>query len=383
MADAVRLTRLGKVNEATALIQRLLQRKNRAAPETAGSAEIIDVKSIPAGTAPAESVGSACTQLSMGRTGLRETFRRLAERAKSAGLGAEGGLARRPAPDPYPEGASFIAASFSNEAGTRAYKLYIPSTLASERIPLIVMLHGCTQSPDDFAAGTRMNQLAEAHGFLVAYPAQSISANGHRCWNWFKPEDQRRDAGEPSIVAGITKQIMHDYPVDPSRVFIAGLSAGGAAAAIMGAAYPDVYASVGVHSGLPSGAAVDLPSALAAMHTGAPNGSGGSRDVPTIVFHGDGDSTVHPGNGDAVVAELTRSADGLRQTVRRGRVPNGHEYSATTYADRSGRTLCEQWTIHGAKHAWSGGSPSGSYTDPKGPDASKEMVRFFLAHRKD
>lgn len=227
-----------------------------------------------------------------------------------------------------------------------------------------------------------MNSIVEEHGFLVAYPAQPLSANAHRCWNWFKPEDQRRDAGEPAILAGLTRRIMRDYGVDPSRVFIAGLSAGGAAAAIMGAAYPDLYAGVGVHSGLPSGAASDLPSALQAMHTGLSNGSRESRRIPTIVFHGDGDTTVHPANSDEVVAQSTRSATGLQQTTRSGVAPGGHGYSIKIYADRSGQTLCEQWTIHGSEHAWSGGSSSGSYTDPKGPDASREMLRFFLEHAK-
>jgi poly(hydroxyalkanoate) depolymerase family esterase len=243
------------------------------------------------------------------------------------------------------------------------------------------MLHGCTQSPDDFAAGTRMNALAEEHGFLVAYPAQPASANAQKCWNWFSPNDQRRDAGEPSLIAGITRQILRDHPVDASRVYIAGLSAGAAAAAIMGDAYPDLYTAIGVHSGLPAGAARDLPSAFAAMRDGAPGTGRRGGFMPTIVFHGDRDETVHPRNGDGVAAQSTGSANGLTSTAERGQVPNGHAYSRTVYADASGRTLCEQWTIHGAGHAWAGGSPSGSYTDPRGPDASREMVRFFLEHR--
>ena len=290
-----------------------------------------------------------------------------------------------------PEGAQFLAASYSNPAGSRVYKLYVPSGYHGQAVPLVVMLHGCTQSPDDFAAGTRMNVVAEEHTCLVAYPAQPSSANASKCWNWFSPRDQQRGQGEPSLIAGITRQVMRDYAVDPERVYVAGLSAGAAAAAIMGTTYPDLYAAIGVHSGLACGAASDLPSAFAAMQQGAAaagrgsdgvSGVAGSRPlVPTIVFHGDRDSTVHPGNGDWVIAQSKPTQAGLRTTVQHGRVPGGHAYSRTLYADTRGQTLLEQWVIHGAGHAWSGGSPAGSYTDPQGPDAGREMLRFFLEHR--
>ena len=248
------------------------------------------------------------------------------------------------------------------------------------------MLHGCTQSPDDFAAGTRMNNLAEEQTFLVVYPAQAQSANVSKCWNWFSAGDQRRDQGEPSLIAGITRQIMLDFPVEHGRVYIAGLSAGGAAAAVMGATYPDLYAAIGVHSGLACGAASDIPSAFAAMRQGmspAVAGSrrhGGSRGaVPTIVFHGDRDTTVNPVNGDQVIAQSKAAAD-LRTTVSRGEVPGGISYTRTVQADESGRPMLEQWVLHGAGHAWSGGSSAGSHTEPRGPNASREMMRFFLQH---
>lgn len=285
------------------------------------------------------------------------------------------------------DGARFVSASFTNAAGTRAYKLYVPSTYCGQALPLIVMLHGCTQSPDDFAAGTRMNEIAERHDCFVAYPAQTNAANIHKCWNWFRESDQQRDGGEPSLIAGITRQVMRDYAIDPSRVYVAGLSAGGAAAAVMADAYPDLYAAIGVHSGLACGAARDLPSAFAAMRNGsgpnrpAANGRSASqqRVVPTIVFHGDADGTVDHRNSDAVVAQAARSAV-LRNTAEDGRVADGAAYRRILLADADGRTMIEQWVIYGAGHAWSGGSPTGSYTDPRGPDASAEMLRFFLEH---
>jgi poly(hydroxyalkanoate) depolymerase family esterase len=255
------------------------------------------------------------------------------------------------------------------------------------------MLHGCNQSPDDFAAGTRMNERAQEHPCLVVYPAQSSSANLLKCWNWFSPSDQRRGHGEPALIAGITRRIMRDYPIDPQRVYIAGLSAGAAAAAVMGMAYPDLYAAIGVHSGLACGAANDLVSAIVAMRRGraAPAPAGpdvlfpgrNARVIPTIVFHGDQDVIVSPCNGDQVIAQsrgIARAA--LRTSVENGQVPGGHRYSRTLHADAAGgRVILEQWLVRGAGHAWSGGSPAGSFIDERGPDASREMLRFFLEHQ--
>ena len=288
------------------------------------------------------------------------------------------------APIPVPDGARFDERSYANAAGSRAYKLYVPSGYDGQPLPLVVMLHGCTQSPDDFAAGTRMNDLAEEQTFLVAYPAQAQSANASRCWNWFNTGDQQRDHGEPSLIAGITRAIMRDVAVEPGRVYIAGLSAGGAAAAIMGATYPDLYAAIGVHSGLACGAASDIPSAFAAMRQGRASPTERSHRhgrcagaVPTIVFHGDRDMIVNPVNGDQVIAQSKAAAD-LRTTVTRGEAPGGISYTRIVQADEGGRPMLEQWVLHGAGHAWSGGSPAGSYTEPRGPDASREMMRFFL-----
>ena len=287
--------------------------------------------------------------------------------------------------DTVPAGGQFVAKSFSNEAGSRAYKLYIPSRYHGEPRPLIVMLHGCTQSPDDFAAGTRMNFGAEEHACLVVYPEQAVAANSSKCWNWFQSRDQKRGQGEPSLIAGITRQVMTDYKIDPRRIYIAGLSAGGAAAAVVGEAYPDLYAAVGVHSGLACGVARDLPSAFAAMRgehsLREPKSSGQPGEyrlnLPTIVFHGDRDATVHPRNGAEVVARAM-AGGGLRTSVEHGSVAAGHTYTRSIQRNASGRGVLEEWVIHGAGHAWSGGSPAGSFADPKGPDATKEMLRFFL-----
>ncbi len=276
----------------------------------------------------------------------------------------------------------FLSRSFSNAAGSRAYKLYIPRDYRGEPRPLIVMLHGCTQSADDFAAGTRMNVFADESMFLVAYPEQPASANVSKCWNWFRPGDQQRERGEPSLVAGITLQIMRDYAVDRRRVYVAGLSAGGAAAAVLAATYPNVYAAVGVHSGLTCGLARDVPSALAAMRTGRGDDRADAvarTPIPTIVFHGDRDATVHPSNGARFAADVATS--GCAKRVETGLAAGGREYTQTTYTEANGKRVLEHWTIHGAGHAWSGGSTAGSYTDPLGPDASRELVRFFLSQR--
>jgi len=245
------------------------------------------------------------------------------------------------------------------------------------------MLHGCTQGPDDFAAGTHMNRLGEERRCFVLYPAQSSSANRSRCWNWFRREDQARDRGEPSIIAGMTREIVQQYRIDSRKVYVAGLSAGGAMAAVMAVTYPELYAAVGIHSGLACGSAHDLPSALAAMR-GMPaqrGRVGASHATPTIVFHGDHDKTVHPRNGADVLAQSTHhdSGPGAHVSSERGQAAGGHAYTRTVHRDAAGRVLLEHWLVHGGGHAWFGGHPAGSYTDPRGPDASAEMLRFFRA----
>jgi poly(hydroxyalkanoate) depolymerase family esterase len=412
MLEATRLTRAGRLAEATALLQRAL--RNRTAPDSAAgqaggradrpagsgarlieltpdTVELTDAR--PARAGPVSGTAGSQPAASTPETprphlpgALRDFLDRIKTNHPEPGAAGRSKRAPAYAPEIVPAGGRFLEASYGNQAGTRAYKLYIPSGYRGQPVPLIVMLHGCTQSPDEFAAGTRMNVRAEEKACLVAYPAQAASANASRCWNWFRPTDQQRGQGEPSLIAGITRQIMGAYAVDPGRVYVAGLSAGAAAAAIMGTTYPDLYAAIGVHSGLAYGVAGDLPSAFAAMRQGeavAVRPSGGYRRlVPTIVFHGDQDSTVHPRNGDQVIAQSTASAPtGLRTRVEQGRVPGGHAYSRTLHSDAHGQTILEQWVIHGTGHAWSGGSPAAAYTDPQGPDATREMLRFFLEHR--
>ncbi len=269
-----------------------------------------------------------------------------------------------------------IDASYGNDAGTRDYKLYVPASYTGQAAPLLVMLHGCTQHPDDFALGTGMNAIAEETGCLVAYPAQSQQANPSRCWNWFNAVDQQRGQGEPSIIAGITQEIMARHAVDPARVYVAGLSAGGAMAAIMGTLYPDLYAAVGVHSGLPFAAAHDLPTAVAAMKGDFRAHHAPGKALPIIVFHGDKDATVHPANGAELIERRRRDPADI-MVVEPGAMPDGHAWTRTVHRLPDGAVHAEHWVVHGSGHAWSGGDARGTYTDGKGPSASREMMRFF------
>jgi poly(hydroxyalkanoate) depolymerase family esterase len=291
---------------------------------------------------------------------------------------ALGKLGKRPKVQ-VPEGASYLSRSFACEAGSRTYKVYVPSKLSGAKSPLVVMLHGCTQNADDFAVGTGMNRLAEEHGFVVAYPEQPITANQLGCWNWFNGAHQLRDSGEPSIIAGVTRQIIFEMSLDPERVFIAGLSAGGAMADVMSVTYPDLYAAAGIHSGLPYAVATDQASAFVAMSgksQGRQTGRGRNR-TRTMIFHGASDAKVHPANAERIAMEARAEISGTsEETLQRG-ISNGFQYSRMIITDSRGVQL-EYWTVDGLGHAWCGGSPEGSHTEQRGPDASWEMVRFFL-----
>jgi poly(hydroxyalkanoate) depolymerase family esterase len=403
MREATELTRARKLAEATRVIQDALAGRRpdgSVLPEGAtsdGSQRTEEVRQVehaaqveraPQGGVRAESADSDQPHLS-GRLGQR-LKRSLGEVVTTLRQAKLRGLPPNPLPGvkPHgtpkiPEGAQFLTRSFSARAGSRTYKLYLPQSRPARGLPLVVMLHGCTQDPDDFALGSRMNGLAEEFGFLVAYPSQPGTANPSSCWNWFAPKDQMRGAGEPSIIAGLTNDIVAQYDLDPHRIFIAGLSAGGAMATVMGATYPDVYAAIGVHSGLAYGSATDVVSAYAAMRgdpvPGRKANAGNAEDAArarAIVFHGEADLTVHPSNAARIVEACDRRDGDLRE-VESG-VSGGRRYTRTIIRDQSGSSRVEHWLVHGAGHAWSGGSPDGSFADAAGPDASREMVRFFL-----
>lgn len=353
MRNAARLTRAGRLIDATAAIQHALgvARDRAAEPERArhDASAVVDVEAH--------------------------------EVARHAALAVEPTPAaptRAPVCGDLADAERFIAGQFEHAAGARAYKLYVPPDATDRSLPLLVMLHGCAQDPDDFAAGTAMNAAARERGCYVLYPEQSRRVNPQRCWNWFKANHQQRDRGEPAIIAGLMRSVIAQYRVDARRVYVAGLSAGGAMAAILGQTYPELIAAVGVHSGLAAGAAHDLPSALAAMKQGgAESPTSQASGMPTIVIHGDADSTVHPANAARIVA----ASAGAQAQVEVQMLADAGGRACTRELHRwpDGRVVAEYWLVHGAGHAWSGGSRDGSFTDPLGPNASALMWGFFDA----
>lgn len=390
LLEATQLTRAGRLLEATAVIQRILR------PQSISEAAVNDHASDRDGAATGRVIDAVFSKVEepSQSNDANDVSQRVDDKRLRRMRGRSGSFVagvRRPETKVL-EGqpGDFIAGSYTNQAGTRPYKLYIPTGYVGKALPMIVMLHGCTQTPDDFAAGTRMNALAEERECFVLYPAQTHAANRSRCWNWFKRGDQRRDKGEPAIIAGMTREVLNRYGIDARKVYVAGLSAGGAMAAVMGATYPDLYAAIGIHSGLAVGSAHDVPSAFAVMRGTPPSSPRGavsgqaSRAVPVIVFHGDRDATVHPRNGEQVILESVdrNAASSNNLSVEHGQVPGGHAYTRTVHSDPTGRIILEHWLVHGAGHAWSGGSTRGSYTDPKGPDAARAMIRFFYQNER-
>ena len=433
MRAATRLTRSGSLTEATQAIQRALSGAKRSAhadparPETPSHPEAHkDVKSsskVDAATPQAESmVLDGCvfelatpmptsTPADAAKAGFshapgvdspapesHEPWRSTPDAAPLATPTPTSQPPLAPAPSRADE---FSSGTHTHASMTRAYKLYAPAGAAGKSLALVVMLHGCTQNPDDFAAGTSMNERAREQGFFVLYPEQSQAANPQRCWNWFKHNHQQRGGGEPAFIASLTQAVMRQHGIDSRRVYIAGLSAGGAMAAIVASAYPEIFAAVGVHSGLPSGAASNVAEALSAMKSGATGlglrtrasrVGGNSSAVPTIVFHGDQDQTVNARNGEQVIADVLGSAAAEvaaasdistaahTPQVEHGVSAKGRRFTRSTHHAHTGKALAEHWLVHGAGHAWSGGHASGSYTDASGPDATREMLRFFFEH---
>lgn len=372
LGKATLLTRPGRLLEATRILQKAL-----GAP-TAGAA--------PKAATGARTLGSLAGKLAWpGIAKDRRPSAATATRPVSPSTAAA-----RPAPAPATAG-SFTTRSYTHEGVTRQYKLFVPTTPTTTPA-LVVMLHGCTQDAEDFAIGTNMNEFAERDGFVVVYPQQSRDANPSACWNWFNRKDQQREAGEAGFLAGLIRTIVAERNVDPGRVYIAGLSAGGAMAAIVAAEYPELIAAAGIHSGLPAGAAGNLPDALTAMRSGGGrrvasahaslHAATGLPAVPTIVFHGDADHTVHVSNADDVVAAVLDRAPGATTSTTRVSDGSARRFTRTDHVDASGATLAEHWLLHGSGHAWSGGNARGSYVDSQGIDATAEMVRFFAEHAR-
>ena len=389
MAEALRLTRAGRVVDATALLQRDLTGQSTAPSSEPTATEVLGARDHLSCAPP---IGNVAPQPAPGNIRAPALDRLLQrDRARLPQLepiskpdGMPGGTVA-----PGFGGSARVAAAdgairhrtHTEAAGTRTYGLYVPSGYTGDPVSLVIMLHGGKQDVAAFAAGTRMNELAEVHTFLVGYPEQSSQANHGRYWNWFSAADQRRGAGEPAIIAGITRQVTRDFAVDPTRVYIAGFSAGGAMAAVMAATYPDIYAAVAVHSGIAYRAAQDLGSAFAAMRTGGSPTT--TTTLPLIVIHGDHDTIVAAVNAHKLIDARLAADDLPRKAQPRTTSGNsgGRPYTRAVYDNADGTTVAESWIIHGGGHAWYGGSPLGSYTDPHGPDSSSEIIRFLSQHR--
>lgn len=362
MRQALAAVRASNPMEATRLIQDALRSGSAAAPVSNEQALPESKLAFPPGPAPRP-------------MGLGETINRLRSGSDLRSLRPARALN-------LPEGTAFLKRSISTRSGSRDYRLFVPS--CHHPRGLVVMLHGCKQDAEDFAVGTAMNLSAEAEGLLVAYPTQARSSNATGCWNWFRPEDQRRDQGEPDIIAAITRTVLSEYSIGRGA-FVAGLSAGGAMAAVLAATYPDLYEAVGIHSGLPHCSAWDVPSALAAMRSGPPERTPSSRPAPAmpsrlIVFHGSRDNVVVPANAQALLDAARFSYPNAR-VMERSLTAGSRSVKHTAFLTHDQIPQAELWLIEGAGHYWSGGDPQGSFAKPEGPHASREMIRFFLGSK--
>ncbi len=384
MKEAMKLIKTGQLQEATEAIQRNLKCGSGATPDN---------------TVSADSSASQYVQPIFNNLPNISEITNITDRMSNLKLvlpnGLDNGIGfKQINEETLPEGARFLKKSLTDDQGNHDYRLYIPSSYQQDlvkglELPLVIMLHGCTQSPEDFAAGTRMNQLAEEHHCLIAYPAQPVSANQNRCWNWFQPKDQQQGQGEPAWLAALTRTVTEDYAVDSSRVYIAGLSAGAAMAIIMAETNPELYAAIGVHSGLAYRSANSLPSALMAMRHGSTSSESQSNKnnpfVPMIVFHGDQDPTVSIRNGEQIFDQANLRLQAQKTELKTHQEQHCSKQSCNStqkyVSNKNGINQLEYWKIHGTGHSWAGGSNSGSHTDPSGPDASKEMMRFLLKHK--
>ena len=386
MSEALAMVREGRLQEASALLMGHRHNEPGVGAETtetvaspkprlsglaarglASVQDVLDKMDLPRSSPSVSSAGATASPANPARAGQSRTQ---AASTKAA------------------EPGRFERVAFTFNGVNHPYFLYTPQTAApAGGRPLVMMLHGCTQDAQDFARGTCMNATAELAGALVLYPAQSQSANANGCWNWFRPEDQKCGAGEPALLRAMLHHAMQAQPVDSQRVFVAGLSAGGAMAAVMAQQYPGVFAAVGVHSGLPPGAATSMMGALSAMKSGAkgwraPRSHHGQRAVPMIVLHGDADKTVHKRNAEQLLQSAAADIITSVQTHEKGVSRDGQHYTRTCVLDPAtpGQAVAECWMLRGAGHAWSGGDARGSHASAHGVNASAEMMRFFLAH---
>ena len=303
-------------------------------------------------------------------------------------------------------GGSWVTATAKTSTGSLDYKVWVPADYRKTKpAPLVLMLHGCLQGPEDLAALSQMNSLADKETFLVVYPQQTAAANALRCWNWFDPKHQDRGAGEPSLIAAAINDVRASYRVREQQIYVVGISAGGAMAVLMAAAYPEIFAAVGVIAAPEYKAASTVQGGLAAMKNGGPDptqqglaayqamqksGARKKKRIPLMDIQGTKDPYVNPINSDQLVAQWVQTNDLLDDgkdndsitkspVTAEGAVPNGYSYTKYSYRDRKGHVVVEKLVVNGLGHAWSGSTTANQFADAKGPDATMEIWRFFRA----